>query len=48
MPVRPIQKFHVPPAATSPTKGREGHGAAFAWLWGEFNQVRRSEPGAVW
>ena len=41
-------RLTMPPAATSPTKGREGHGAAFAWLWGEFNQVRRSEPGAVW
>ena len=49
--IAPVFESHglaMPPAESSPAKGREAHGAAFAWLWGEFNQVRRSDPGAVW
>lgn len=38
----------MPPATKDAAVGREGHGAAFAWLWGEFTQVRRSDPEAVW
>ncbi len=38
----------LPPAATQPERGRLDHGRAFRWLWGEFNFVRRSEPGAAW
>lgn len=38
------------PLDPSPDEGdaRTGHSAAFAWLWGEFTSVRRSEPGAAW
>jgi ring-1,2-phenylacetyl-CoA epoxidase subunit PaaC len=37
-----------PAPGPAPTDGREGHGAAFDWLWGEFTMVRNSEPGAAW
>ena len=37
-----------PPPARDPARGRLDHGAPFAWLWGEFNAVRRTEPGATW
>jgi ring-1,2-phenylacetyl-CoA epoxidase subunit PaaC len=38
----------LPPATMDPDRGRQDHGADFAWLWSEFNAVRRSDPGATW
>ena len=38
----------TPPTARDRERGRVDHGDAFAWLWGEFNAVRRSEPGVTW
>lgn len=37
-----------PPTSLDPARGRLDHGAPFAWLWGEFNAVRRAEPGVTW
>ena len=34
-----------PADGPAPADGREGHGAAFDWLWGEFTMVRSSDPG---
>jgi ring-1,2-phenylacetyl-CoA epoxidase subunit PaaC len=36
-----------PPIGQSPA-GRQGHSAAFRWLWSEFTSVRRSEGAASW
>ena len=38
----------IPPRTDRPARGRTDHGAPFDWLWGEFNTVRRSDPGAIW
>jgi ring-1,2-phenylacetyl-CoA epoxidase subunit PaaC len=38
----------APPQTRDPARGRLDHGAAFDWLWGEFNTVRRAEPGVTW
>ena len=38
----------MPPPASDPARGRLDHGEPFNWLWGEFNTVRRSEPGVTW
>lgn len=41
-------RLPMPPRARDPASGRLDHGAPFAWLWREFNTVRRAEPGATW
>lgn len=38
----------TPPPARDPARGRLDHGEPFNWLWGEFNAVRRAEPGVTW
>ena len=38
----------MPPPTDRPARGRTDHGPDFVWLWGEFNTVRRSDPGATW
>ncbi|HEX5147608.1 MAG TPA: 1,2-phenylacetyl-CoA epoxidase subunit PaaC [Candidatus Limnocylindrales bacterium] len=36
------------PPMRDPAHARLEHGDAFAWLWGEFNTVRSSEPRVAW
>ena len=45
-----LERLDLPPlpAAVAPIDGRERHGEAFRWLWGEFTMVRASDPGATW
>jgi ring-1,2-phenylacetyl-CoA epoxidase subunit PaaC len=38
----------IPPPTADPKLGRADHGPDFAWLHGEFTNVRRSDPGAMW
>jgi len=47
-PILGTLQLPMPPPARDPARGRLDHGAPFAWLWGEFNTVRRAEPGATW
>lgn len=44
----PLGMSLAPGPAPDEEDARTGHSASFAWLWGEFTSVRRSEPGAAW
>jgi ring-1,2-phenylacetyl-CoA epoxidase subunit PaaC len=45
-----FRELALPFEPASPSRASRGpdHGPDFAWLWGEFTSVYRSEPGATW
>jgi ring-1,2-phenylacetyl-CoA epoxidase subunit PaaC len=38
----------LPGPARDPSRGRDDHGSAVAWLWNEATMVRRLDPVATW